>query len=247
MSARRAITPGRKLQPICMTRMNLLALDCATNACSAALWLNGQPGPARFAVMRRGHAEALMPMVTEILEETGLKFTGLDGIAVTVGPGAFTGIRIGLSAARGFALAAGLPVIGVTTLEAVAAAQDSRGRPLLIALDSKREDIYLQLFNADGSPASEPRALLPEEIEPILPADEVVAVAGDMADRVVLELDARQPPLDRLDGPDLPDAGIVARIAAERFSTTTFATAPAALYLRPPNAIPVAERKGGPK
>lgn len=227
--------------------MNLLAIDCATNACSAALWLNHGPGPARHAVMRRGHAEALMPMVAEIMEEAGLEFTGLDAIAVTIGPGAFTGIRIGLSAARGFALAAGLPVIGVTTLEAVAAAQDSRGRPLLIALDSKREDIYLQLFNADGSPAGEPGALLPEEIEPILPADEIIAVAGDMADRVVLELDAHQPPFDRLDGPDLPDAEIVARIAAERFSMVTSAMVPAALYLRPPDAIPVAERKGGPK
>lgn len=244
MSAPRAITLGRELQPNHTEQMNLLAIDCATNACSAALWLNDGPGPVRHAVMRRGHAEALMPMVAEIMEEAGLEFAGLDAIAVTTGPGAFTGIRIGLSAARGFALAAGLPVIGVTTLEAVAAAQDSRGHPLLVALDSKRDDIYLQLFRADGAPVDGPRALLPEEIEAILPAGEAVAVAGDMADRVVCELDTRLPPLVRLTGPDLPDAAVVARIAVERWPATISAEAPSALYLRPPDAIPVAERKG---
>ncbi|MBE9552024.1 MAG: tRNA (adenosine(37)-N6)-threonylcarbamoyltransferase complex dimerization subunit type 1 TsaB, partial [Proteobacteria bacterium] len=131
-------------------------MDCATNACSAALWLDGAPGPYRHAVMRRGHGEALMPMVAEIMDEAGLDFAGLQAIAVTTGPGAFTGIRIGLSAARGFALAAGLPVVGVTTLEAVAAAQDSEGHPLLVALDSKRDDIYVQLFGPDGVSLSEP-------------------------------------------------------------------------------------------
>lgn len=227
--------------------MNLLAIDCATNACSAALWLDGQLGPARYAVMRRGHAEALMPMVTEIMEEAGLDFSALAGIAVTTGPGAFTGIRIGLSAARGFALAAGLPVIGVTTLEAVAAAQGNFDRPLLVALDSKREDIYLQLFKAGGSPAGEPQALLPEEIEAILPAGETVAVAGDMADRVLRELDTHLPPLSRAAGPDLPDAAVVARIAAERLEPGARMGAPRALYLRPPDAVPVAERIGRAK
>lgn len=244
MSARRAITQGRELQPNHTERMNLLAIDCATNACSAALWLNDGPGPARHAFMRRGHAEALMPMVAGIMAKAGLDFAALDAIAVTTGPGAFTGIRIGLSAARGFALAAGLPVIGMTTLEAVAAAQDSRGLPLLVALDSKREDIYLQLFEADGTLAGEPRALLPEEIEAILPAGETVAIAGDMADRVVRELADRTPPPVRLEGPDLPDAAVVARIAAGRFVPAAPTTAPAALYLRPPDAIPVAERMG---
>ena len=226
--------------------MNLLAIDCATNACSAALWLDGKPGPARHAVMRRGHAEALMPMVAGVMQEAGLDFAGLRAIAVTTGPGAFTGIRIGLSAARGFALAAGLPVIGITTLEAVAAAQDSAGRPLLVALDSKREDIYLQLFDAAGAPLCGPCAKLPEEVGAMLPVGESVAVAGDMADLLLRALAGHRPPLARLAGPDLPDATVVARIAAARYAAAPpppDAPPPAALYLRPPDAIPLAERK----
>jgi tRNA threonylcarbamoyladenosine biosynthesis protein TsaB len=226
--------------------MNLLAIDCATNACSAALCLDGAPGPHRHALMRRGHGEALMPMVAEIMSEAGLNFTDLQAIAATTGPGAFTGIRIGLSAARGFALAAGLPVIGVTTLEAVAAAQNGEGHPLLVALDSKRDDIYVQLFGPDGAALSEPLSRLPGEVEDILPTAQTVAVAGDMADAVLGALPDRDPPLLRLAGPDLPDAAVVARIAAHRFASapmTADAPPPVALYLRPPDAIPLAERK----
>lgn len=225
--------------------MNLLAIDCATNACSAALWLNGALGPRRHAVMRRGHGEALLPMVAEIMAEAGLNFADLRAIATTTGPGAFTGIRIGLSAARGFALAAGLPVIGVTTLEAVAAAQDGENHPLLVALDSKRKDIYVQLFAPDGATLSEPLSRLPEEIEAILPKAQTVALAGDKASSVLRVLADRDPPLLRLTGPDLPDAAVVARLAARRLATgpkTASATPPAALYLRPPDAIPLAER-----
>lgn len=245
MVALRAIAARRARKQTAVSFMNLLAIDCATNACSAALWLGGEPGPARHALMRRGHGEALMPMVAEVMGMAGLDFAGLRAIAVTTGPGAFTGIRIGLSAARGFALAAGLPVIGVTTLEAVAAAQDSDGHPLLIALDSKRDDIYVQLFGADGAPQSEPLSLLPEEVGEILPAAQTVALAGDMADAVLRALADRDPPLLRLAGPDLPDAAVVARIAARRFASRPMAAdspPPAALYLRPPDAIPKADR-----
>ncbi len=230
--------------------MNLLAIDCATNACSAALWLGDGPGPSRHAVMQRGHAEALMPMVAEIMAEAELDFADLQAIAVTTGPGAFTGIRIGLSAARGFALAAGLPVIGVTTLEAVAAAQNGAGHKLLVALDSKRDDIYVQLFGPDGSAHGDPAALLPEEVDAVLPAGQTVALAGDMADRVLCAQADRDPPLIRLAGPDLPDAAVIARIAAGRLADeppAADAPPPAALYLRPPDAVPLAERKAGGK
>jgi tRNA threonylcarbamoyladenosine biosynthesis protein TsaB len=225
--------------------MNLLAIECATNACSAALWLNDAPGPGRHAAMRRGHGEALMPMVAEIMAEAGLNFMNLRAIAATTGPGAFTGIRIGLSAARGFALAAGLPVIGVTTLEAIAAAQDGEGHPMLVALDSKRADIYVQLFGADGAALSEPLSRMPEEVEEMLPAAQTVALAGDRADAVLRALADRDPPLLRLTGPDLPDAAVVARIAARRIASKPVAAdapPPTALYLRPPDAIPLAER-----
>ncbi|MCB2100253.1 MAG: tRNA (adenosine(37)-N6)-threonylcarbamoyltransferase complex dimerization subunit type 1 TsaB, partial [Rhodobacterales bacterium] len=100
----------------------LLALDSATGACSAAVRAGGALVAHRFQAMARGQAEALMPMAAEVLAEAGLTATDLDGVAVTRGPGAFTGLRIGLSAARGLALAAGVPCLGVTTFQALAEA-----------------------------------------------------------------------------------------------------------------------------
>ncbi|MEE8443795.1 MAG: tRNA (adenosine(37)-N6)-threonylcarbamoyltransferase complex dimerization subunit type 1 TsaB [Alphaproteobacteria bacterium] len=222
----------------------LLAIDCATDACSAALWLGGAPGPRRFALMRHGHAEALMPMIQEVMNEAGLAFSELDEIAATVGPGAFTGLRIGLAAARGIALATGRPLIGVTTLEAVAAAQATQGRPLLVALGSRRADVYVQFFDSTGAANGEPRVILPGDVGGILPPGKAVALAGDAADAVLSALGGHQPAPVRLAGPDLPDAAFVARIAADRATQPEAARVPPKpLYLRPPDAITAADRK----
>ncbi|MBE9555815.1 MAG: hypothetical protein IMF08_03075, partial [Proteobacteria bacterium] len=110
--------------------------------------------------------------------------------------------------------------------------------------------VYVQLFGADGTALSEPLSKLPEELEAILPAAQTVALAGDMADAVLQALADRVPPMLRLSGPDLPDAAVVARIAARRIASETMdadAPPPGALYLRPPDAIPVAERKANGK
>lgn len=228
--------------------MKLLAIDSATNACSAALWLGDGAGPRRYDEMQRGHAEALMPMVGEVMEEAGLDFSELDALAVTTGPGAFTGIRIGLAAARGFAVATGLPLVGVTTLEAVAAAQESGGDALLVALDSKRSDIYVQLFGADGMAQTPPAAMMPEAVGAILPEGAPVALAGDAAERVAQALADRIPAPRLLKGPALPDAAVVARLAVGRLADAPPVAGeapPAALYLRPPDAVPAAQREAG--
>lgn len=228
--------------------MKLLAIDSATNACSAALWLDGGAGPRRYAEMERGHAEALMPMVGAVMEEAGLDFSGLDALGVTVGPGAFTGIRIGLAAARGFAVSTGLPLVGVTTLEAVAAAQDLGAGNLLVALSSKRSDIYVQLFGPDGAARTRPAAAMPEDLNALVPEGVPVSLAGDAAAKVFAALAERTPPPMRLGGPDLPDAAIVARLAAARVAESPPGpgdTPPAALYLRPPDAVPAAQRQAG--
>ena len=134
--------------------MKLLAIDTTSSACSAALLAGDRIVAHRSADMERGHAEALMPMVADCLAAASAElprgFADLDGIAVTVGPGAFTGVRIGLAAAGAMAMAAGIPVIGLTSLEVVAAAHVGTaptGRPLLVALDAKRADVYCQLFS----------------------------------------------------------------------------------------------------
>src|SRR5882672_7664437 len=138
----------------------ILALDSSGAACSTALWRHGAVVARRFQAMTRGHAEALMPMIVETMAEAGEALHGLGAVAVTVGPGAFTGIRIGLAAARGIGLAANIPIVGVTTFAAVAAAvseAERAGRELLVLLDSKRGDVFVQQFSsarvATGSPA----------------------------------------------------------------------------------------------
>src|SRR5512134_2331782 len=103
--------------------MLILSIDTALDACAAAV-LDTSAGGAiarESQPMKRGHAEALMPLIARVMKASGIGFAELDRVAVTTGPGSFTGLRVGLSAARGIALAAGKPVVGVTTLTAFAA------------------------------------------------------------------------------------------------------------------------------
>src|SRR6266852_3656015 len=103
--------------------MLILAIDTALDACAAAV-LDIDAGrliAQESQAMKRGHAEALMPLIARVIKAAGIAFAALDRIAVTTGPGSFTGLRVGLSAARGIALAADKPVVGLTTLAAYAA------------------------------------------------------------------------------------------------------------------------------
>jgi tRNA threonylcarbamoyladenosine biosynthesis protein TsaB len=138
--------------------MKVLAFDSSGAACSAAIRDGeGRLLAHRFEPLARGHAERLMPMLREVMQEAGLAFSGLDLIAVTTGPGSFTGIRVGLAAARGLALASGLPLLGVTAFEAVASAvspDECRGGALIVAIDSRRDDLFIQSFAADGTAKS---------------------------------------------------------------------------------------------
>ena len=109
--------------------------------------------------MKRGHAEALMPLIARLMKDSGIAFAGLDRIAVTTGPGSFTGLRVGLSAARGIALAASKPVVGVTTLAAYAApvVSQNREQPLISAIDARHEQVYFQVVSGNGTPLIWPR------------------------------------------------------------------------------------------
>ena len=137
--------------------MIVLAIDTAGTGCYAALYdcdrdtILGTAG----ADIGRGHAERLMEFVDAALDAAGLDIKAVGRIAVTVGPGSFTGIRVGVAVARGLALALGVPAVGVSSLAAIAA--DHRaGVPLLVAMDAKRDEVYWQLFSADGTEATPP-------------------------------------------------------------------------------------------
>lgn len=142
--------------------MLILALDTALEACSVALHdLEADRTLVRLQErMARGHAEALIPMVERALDEAEVAISDVDAFAVTVGPGSFTGLRVGISAARGFGLATGKPVIGIPTLTVLAApllAQDDRV-PVAAAIDARHGNVYLQMIGAAGRVLVTPRA-----------------------------------------------------------------------------------------
>jgi tRNA threonylcarbamoyladenosine biosynthesis protein TsaB len=135
--------------------MLILAIDTALDACAAAV-LDTDAGnlvAQESQAMKRGHAEALMPLIGRVVAASGTTFTGLNRIAVTTGPGSFTGLRVGLSAARGIALAANIPVVGITTLAAYAAPIVSQNaeHPVVSAIDARHDHIYLQVVSGNGS------------------------------------------------------------------------------------------------
>jgi tRNA threonylcarbamoyladenosine biosynthesis protein TsaB len=219
--------------------MRILAFDTATSACSAALWRDGAVRARRFSAMERGQAESLMPMLEAVLAAAGSTYGDLDLVAVTVGPGAFTGLRIGLAAARGLALATGVPCLGVTTLEAVAhgvAASERGAATLLVALDAKRADLYAQAFDGDMQPLADAVATLPGGLAALLPPGPVV-VAGDAAAAAAAALadGGREAVLSA--APGVPDAASVAALAAARWRPGMGVAPPSPLYLRPPDAV----------
>jgi len=225
--------------------MRVLGLDSATNACSVALVDGGNVVARRHQAMPRGHAEHLMPMVMDVLADAGQGFEDIDLLAVTRGPGTFTGLRIGLAAARGMALAADRPCVGVTTLAAVAAAvpaAEREGRAVLAVIESKRADVYAQAFGPDGTPLSQPLAVLPCGLAEVLAAidgrDAGVVLVGDAGGRCADELKRCGAETIVSDAPGTPDAAVVARIAAAAWSPgSPPPLPPAPLYLRPPDAV----------
>ncbi|MEO5372823.1 MAG: tRNA (adenosine(37)-N6)-threonylcarbamoyltransferase complex dimerization subunit type 1 TsaB [Alphaproteobacteria bacterium] len=212
--------------------MLVLGVDSAAAGCSVAVWRDGRVLAAADQAMERGQAEALIPMVVAVMGEAGVDFGELDLIAVTVGPGSFTGVRTGLAAARALGLAAGVPVHGVTTTEAVARAvpdAERRGRPILVVLESHRADLYLQAFAADATPLGPPTSASPED-GPALVPDGPLVVAGDAAERLRPHLGERA--LFSASA-GRPDAAVVAAIAAGRVDSGGLPPEP--LYLRPPD------------
>lgn len=214
--------------------MRLLAFDVTAAACSAAVLGDSGEVLAHAARMaERGHSELLMPMLRDVLGTAGTRVGALDLIAVTTGPGTFTGIRIGLAAARGLSLAGGVPLRGVTSFEAVAAAvvaEERAGRPLVVAIDSRRADLFVQAFGAD---ARAPAAVPPDGLAQWAPAGPLL-VAGDAAAAAVGSLRAAggEASLARWQGP--PDAIHVARAALAGWQPGLPMPPPAPFYLRAP-------------
>ncbi len=156
--------------------MRVLAIDTALEACAAAVLDTERRRVAaqESQPMVRGHAEALMPLIERVMRAAAVDFAELDRIAVTIGPGSFTGLRVGIAAARGIALAADKPAVGLSTLAAFAApliAADD-GVPVVAAIDARHEHVYLQVFGAGG------RTLVAPRIAPLREAVQRAAASG---------------------------------------------------------------------
>lgn len=177
-----------------MTTSSILAIDCAMSGCSVGV-SRARDGRvfSRVKEMTNGHAEALVPIVEQVMEKAGLSYDALDAVVTSVGPGAFTGLRVGMSAAKGFGLALGIPVAGVTTLECLARGYAARraipeGHTLCALVETRREDYYVQLFDRGGNPAGTEQAFGAEKILELLSGQRVVFV-GDAVRRFSSDVD----------------------------------------------------------
>jgi tRNA threonylcarbamoyladenosine biosynthesis protein TsaB len=208
--------------------MIVLGLDTCLSACSVAV-LDGDRVLAHVGeTMARGHQERLAPMARQAMADAGLAFGRLDRIGATVGPGSFTGLRVGVAFAKGLASALSIPAVGVGVLEALAA---EAGDGLVVAaVDARRDQIYLQVFD-DGQPLMAPD---------VLPLGVAVARLAELAVGRAPTLVGSGGPLlvqaspgARMLTPDGCDARIVARLAGARPATPI-----RPLYLRAPDARP---------
>jgi tRNA threonylcarbamoyladenosine biosynthesis protein TsaB len=190
--------------------------------------------------MRHGHAEALFPMIEWVMAEAGRVPTQLDVVAVAIGPGGFTGIRVGLAAAHGIALAVGARLVGISTFAAVAAQIAGTGRPacetLLVALDSRRADLYVQLFAGDAtSPLAAPQALLTDQLALYVARwdPRSLLIAGDAAEIASAALGGRL--RCTVAAASAPDARGVAAAALVELRAGAIADPVRPFYLRPPD------------
>ena len=201
----------------------ILAIDTCLFACSAAVVQDGAVRAGRVEPMSRGHQERLAPLVAEVMAEAGgVGFDQLDRIAVTIGPGSFTGLRVGLAFAKGLSAALAIPAVGVGSLEALA--QPHKGRVFAV-LDAKRGQVYLQAF-ADGAAVSAPDALPIETA-----AARVAELAPDILVGTGAALLAQMRPSAQAIAVDHADPAAIAALGASRSPVP-----PRPLYLRAPDA-----------
>lgn len=225
-----------------------LALETSGDACAAALVADGEVLGVRHVEMSRGHAEVLVPMVQELAGEAGIALTALDLIGVTRGPGSFTGLRTGIAAARGFAIASGAPAVGVSSLQAVArgAARVSLElRPILCVLDTRRADYFAQTFDQTGAATGEPGVMGAEDLFSLIGSlrpELLPVLAGNAVSRLMSAYDGDPDTLRRVPGTGSPDPVDVAALAETILGELVFNKEGVAqdtlspLYLRAPEA-----------
>lgn len=219
--------------------MRILAIEGALARCSVALLADGAVLAAEAEEAARGHPSLLPRMAASVLARAGLAAPGLDAVAVGVGPGGFTGLRAAIALAEGIARGAGLPLVGVTTGEALAAALPP-GRAAWAVLDHRRGRVVLEAFAPDATVPAPPAI---HAFEALPPAPPGLILLGDATAAVAAALALRGEAAEAR--PGLPEAAAVARIAASRLAGRIPARDASPLYAEPP-AVTLQQRAAGP-
>ncbi|THF47053.1 tRNA (adenosine(37)-N6)-threonylcarbamoyltransferase complex dimerization subunit type 1 TsaB [Allorhizobium terrae] len=215
--------------------MIVLAIDTAGAACATAIYDSNQDRILAEVteVIGKGHAEKLMVMVDDVLAKAGKTLPDLHRIAVTIGPGSFTGIRVGLAAARGLALALGIDCVGISTLSVLASAyreeKGDRNGEVLAAMDAKRDEVYVQTFGAGGEPMDAPALVSVDDFRQMVAG--VGGVAGSarhLLPQGHQDLLPEEGAMDRFPIEHVARLGAVAEVSGK----------PKPLYLRGPDAKP---------
>jgi tRNA threonylcarbamoyladenosine biosynthesis protein TsaB len=217
--------------------MRLMVIDTALGVCTAAVFEDGRPLAVRQEMMSKGHQERLGGLARDAMAASGLTFDDLDRIGVTVGPGSFTGLRVGLAFALGLGAALDRPAVGVSALDALAA--DGGPGLVLAAVDARRGQVYARLFR-DGRPLDEARALSLDAARAAIAlerlADEPVRLIGSGA------------ALLAQDDCDIDDRPAPSPEALARLTQAASTDEPARpLYLRAPDATPPSRKPGAPR
>ncbi|MFJ3233322.1 tRNA (adenosine(37)-N6)-threonylcarbamoyltransferase complex dimerization subunit type 1 TsaB [Streptomyces sp. NPDC086787] len=206
--------------------MLLLALDTATPAVTVALHDGEAVIASSSQVDARRHGELLLPAVDRVLAEAGLKLDAVTAIAVGIGPGPYTGLRVGLMTADTFGLALGVPVHGVCTLDALAYASDIEKGPFVVATDARRKEVYWAEFADSRTRLTDPAVDRPADI-----ADRVADLPAVGAGALLYP-----DTFPNVHGPEHVSAAGLASLAAERLAAGEELPAPRPLYLRRPDA-----------
>lgn len=212
--------------------MRVLVVDTALDTCTAAVFEDGRMLGVRSEVMARGHSERLGGFVRDAVAQSGGGFEALDRIGVTIGPGSFTGLRVGLAFAQGLGAALGLPVVGISTLQALAHSKATTwtdGLGVAAVIDARRGQVYMQTFR-DARPDAEAEALSVEDARRrlVTPAgDAPWSLVGSGASLIAETAES-----------DLITAPTVEALAALTAALDPAANPPRPLYLRAPDATP---------
>jgi tRNA threonylcarbamoyladenosine biosynthesis protein TsaB len=224
--------------------VKLLAFDTASEWCSAALLIDGA---VSFRAVHAGqkHSELLAPMLGELLAAAGLTYRQLDGLAYGMGPGSFTGLRIACGVAQGLALGAELPVLGISTLEALAEEAGEGSDAVLACLDARMNEVYAALYRRreHGWLALAGPLVCPPQSAPLPESGDCIGAGPGFGTYPALR-ERMRGRLARIVADAIPHARAIARLAAPRFVAGEFGAPETAepLYVRDKVALKVNER-----